>query len=181
MLPSTDLPKPTNPFNSFFSFRPSDSPSNFCCVSPTSLQVAYILLCNASKAHPGLTVSVLELKSCKLLLERRLQKAIREIIIRPWSCCCNGSGCPVTSSQPGLRGFQIREHEQREKPGNCCLWDYILTGSPSLFSYVDSKLDTRQTKKCKRARRKQGGYNTLIRGKSYRQSANLCFCTGWRL
>lgn len=132
-------------------------------------------------AMPPWADSVLELKSCKLLLERRLQKAIREIIDRPWSCCCNGSGCPVTSSQPRLRGFQITEHEQREKPGNCCLWDYILTGSPSVFSYVNSKLDTGQTKKCERARRKKGGYNTSIRSKSWGQSANLCFCTGWRL
>lgn len=54
------------------------------------------------------------------------------------------SGCPVTSRQPGLRGFQITEHKQTGKAGNCCLQGCILPGSPSVFSCVNTKLDTKR-------------------------------------
>lgn len=146
-------------------------PSHFHCLSPITLPVPHTLLplCNASKAHPGLTVSA---------LVSRLQEIIGEIIDRPRSCCCSGSGCPVMSNLSGPRGFQITEHEQRGNNGNYCLWEYVFTGSPSVLSHIKSKLATKQTKKCKRGRRKKGRYNTLISSKSWRESAHLHFCMG---
>lgn len=164
----------------FSSLVAAHPPSHFCCVSPTALPVARILLplCNASKALPGLTVSVLQLKSCELLLASRLKEITEEIIERPWSHCCSRSGCPVMSNLSGPRGFQIKEHEQRGNTGNYCHWDYVFTGSPSVFSCVKSKPATKQTKEHKRGRRKKGRYKALIRSKSWRESAHLRFCMG---
>lgn len=74
-----------------------------------------------------------------------------------------------------------KQRMNKENIGNYCLWDYIFTGSPSVFSLAKNKLATRQTKNCKRGRRKNSGHNMLISSKSWRLSAHLCFCTGWWL